>query len=185
MGLEQWSRGEYAYADNREDDITIIQRQIGARPNSALIPAACTTTWGYRDLSTVASSTVTNYPVTTLTCAGGSHSYPMRLRGRYSLTVTPPTDGNMKFQVSIARARLRNGQWVADGSFTTLGANDAYSSTPFTYTSPSSLALNNYIIRILSVAETGNSVTYPFPGKQEGRHGLSIIQRLTPSHPPV
>lgn len=165
MGLEQWSRGEYTSADNREDDITIITRQVGARPNLPNAPAACTATWGYRDLSAVASSTVTTYPETTLTCAGGSHSFPMRLRGRYSLRVTPPTDGNMKFRVSIARARLRSGQWVADGSFTTLGVNDAYSSAPFTYTSPSALALNNYIIRIQSIAEPGNSVTYPFPGK--------------------
>lgn len=174
MGLEQWSRGEYTSANNREDDTAIITRLVGTRPNLPGAPAACTTTWGYRDLSSVASSTVTTYLETTLTCPGGSHSFPMRLRGRYSLRVTPPTDGNIKFQVSIVRARLRSGQWVADGRFTTLGVNDAYSSAPFTYTSPRALSLGNYIIRIQSIAERGNSATYPFPGKKP-QHTLQLV----------
>lgn len=66
-------------------------------------------------------------------------------------------------QVAFARARLRNGQWVPDGSFTTLGTNDAYSSAPFLFQSPSRLTAGNYIFRILSIAEPGNANTFPFP----------------------
>lgn len=158
--MEQWSRGEYAYADNREDDIRIIQNAVGARTGPT---AACSTTFAYRDLSTVPSTTVTTYPEATITCGGGSHSYPVRILGGYVINVTVPTEGNMKFSVAIASARLRSGQWVANGGFTTLGTNDAYSSAPFGYQAPSRLALGNYIIRIQSIAEPGNANTYPFP----------------------
>jgi hypothetical protein len=132
---------------------------VGASTNPR---ALCTTTFARVDLTSVSSSTFFAFPESIITCGGGAHSYPVRIRGRYALDVTPPAEGNMKFQVQIARARLRRGQWVASTSFTTLGANDAYSSTPFVYTAPSAVATGDYLIRIQSIREAGNSNTYPF-----------------------
>ena len=160
VGIDQWSKGGYTNANNGEDDITIITNALGARVSAT---AACTKTCPYRDLSTVRSTTVATSPTATITCAGGAHSYPVRIRRRYMLSVAVPIHGNMKFQVAIARAQLNNGQWVSSGGFTNLGSNDAYSSRAFTYTAPSSLQVGSYMVRILSIAEPGSSTTYAFP----------------------
>ncbi len=111
----------------------------------------------------MASSTFTSFAAAIITCAGGQHSYPIRIRGRYALEVRPPTEGNMKFRVTFAPAVQRNGQWVASRTATVLGTNDAYASTPFTYTAPRAVTTGNYIVSIQSIAEPGNSNTYPFP----------------------
>ncbi len=160
VGIDQWSRGEYTSANNREDDTRIITNAVGARVSAT---AACSRTFPYRDLSAVGSTTVTPFTTAVITCAGGAHSYPVRIRRRYTVSVAVPTEGNMKFRVSIARAVLRSGQWVASGSFTTLGVNDAYSSATFVYTVPRAVTLGNYLVRIQSIAEPGSANTYPFP----------------------
>lgn len=172
VGIDQWSRGEYVNADNTQDDIGIITTAVGARQSAR---AACTTTFAYRDLSTVLSTTFTAFPESIITCAGGVHSYPVRIRALYALTVTPPAEGNMKVRISFARAVLQNGQWIASTAFTTLGTNDAYASTAFAYTAPGAVTAGNYIVRIQSIAEPGNANTYPFPVYGSvGRYTLRI-----------
>jgi len=173
VGIDQWSKGEYTSANNGEDDITIITNAVGPRVSTT---AACTRTFPYRDLSSVRSTTAVPSPRATITCAGGAHSYPVRIRRRYRLSVAVPIHGNMKFQVAIARAEYINGQYVPSGGFTNLGSNDAYSSGTFTYTASSRLTQGNYIVRILSIAEPGSSTTYAFPVYGSiGSYTLSIM----------
>lgn len=175
VGLDQWSRGEYAGASNTEDDMAIITSKVGPRVSTESEPAACTATLPYRDLSTVAASITISYPTATITCGGGSHSYPMRIRGRYNITVMPPDEGNMKFQVTISRAVQSGGVWIASGSTTVLGSNDAYASTPVRFRASAPVVVNDYLITVRSIAEPGNSNTYAFPEYGSvGSYTLSI-----------
>lgn len=133
------------------------------RPSSPSSPAACTATFAYRDLTTVASNTFTTFPTAVILCGSGIHAYPVRIRGRYALDVTPLTEGNMKFQVSIVPAVQSGGLWIANGTPNVLGSNDAYTSMAVSYTAPSAVSTGDYLVRIESIAEPGNANTQAFP----------------------
>jgi len=160
VGLDQWSRGQYPSANNQQDDVVIIRNLIGTRPNTVNAPAGCTLKLPYLDLTTVSSFTTTTYPQAVITCESGQHQYPVRIRGRYTITVSPIAETNLRFQVEIFRAVLTGGQWVTSGTGTTLGANDAYSSTSVVFTAPSAVATGNYIT---AIAQPTAPNTYAFP----------------------
>lgn len=163
VGLDQWSRGQYPSADNEQDDVAVIRGLIGTRPNTVNAPAGCTLKLPYRDLTTVSSSTTSTYPQAAITCESGQHQYPVRIRQRYTITVSPIAETNLRFQVEIFSAVLTGGQWVTSGTGTTLGANDAYSSTSVVFTASSAVAAGNYIFRITAIAQPTAPNTYAFP----------------------
>jgi hypothetical protein len=164
VGLDQWSRGQYTSANNQEDDVARIRSLVGTRPNTATAPAGCTNfKLPYRDLTAVPSTTTITYPQAAITCQSGNHQYPMRIRGRFTITVSPVAESNLRFQVQRFRAVLSRGQWVTSGSGTTLGANDAYSSTSVVYTAPSAITTGNYIFRITAIAQPTATNTFAFP----------------------
>jgi hypothetical protein len=163
VGLDQWSRGQYPSASNQEDDVARIRNLVGTRPNTVNAPAGCTNfKLPYRDLTTVPSTTTTTYPQAAITCASGNHQYPVRIRGRYTITVSPVAESNLRFQVQIFTAVRRGGQWVTSGRGTTLGANDAYSSSSVV-SAPRTIRTGNYIFRITAIAQATAPNTYAFP----------------------
>lgn len=123
----------------------------------------CTLKLAYRDLTRVSSLITTTYPQAAITCANGQHQYPVRIRGRYTITVSPVAETNLRFQVQIFRAVLSGGQWVTSGTGTTLGANDTYSSTSVVYTRSSAIMTGNYMFRITANAQPTATNTFRFP----------------------
>lgn len=166
VGLEQWSNGSYPNANNFQDDMAIITSLVGPRVSRPDAPAECNTAFAYRDLTAVVSNVFTTFPTAIITCPLGTHLYPIRIRNRYELIMTPPANGNMKARVSIVPAvQSSSGQWVpaSNAQFTTLGQNDAYSSSEVRFVSTSAVPAGNYLVRVAAMAEPGNANTYPFP----------------------
>jgi hypothetical protein len=163
VGLDQWSNGQYPKASNTEDDVLIIRNRIGTRPSTVGAPAGCTLSVTYSDLTSVPSTTTITYPQAAITCANGQHQYPVKIRGRYTITVSPVPESNLRFQVQIFTAALSGGQWVTTNTGLTLGANDAYDSTSVVYTAPSAITTGDYIFRITAIAQPTATNTYAFP----------------------
>ena len=162
--ISQWSRGEYADANNREDDALLIRQKLGTA-----LPAVPYTTWGNAANMNVVSATATtknwlNRGIIDL--PGAAHWYRIvaDAAGTVSATVavTPSNAGFLRANFD-ARLTLINaatmGMITSQDPTTAGGANDATMGTSLT---AMNLAAGPYFLRVQSVA-VGDRLTSGYP----------------------